>query len=73
MKREVEHRIYTNALEDTKRILKRNNNIAIGYYDCWCYLNKLIEMVAYKASDWLLKELCMQRDYYQDKYLINRD
>ena len=70
--REVEHRIYTNALEDVKKIFKSNADITISYFDSYCYLDKIIEMVAYKASDWLLKELCIQRDYYQEGYLINK-
>ena len=36
------------------------------------YLNELINNVSDSASEWLLNELYSQRDYYQNKYLINK-
>ena len=35
-------------------------------------LNELINNVSDNASEWLLNELYNQRDYYQNKYLINK-
>ena len=72
MKREFEQQLLVNVLVDTGRIFKNNDNVTKNYYDCWVYLNNIIDNVSDNASEWLLNELYNQRDYYQNKYLINK-
>lgn len=64
-----EEKILLMILADTRIIFKDENTVAEKYYDAWCYVNELIDIVADNASEWLLTELYTQREYYQDKYL----
>ena len=57
---------------DIRRIFTNENTITKNYRDCWCYLNQIIDTVADNASEWLLTELYNQRDYYQNRYLVNK-
>ena len=59
-------------LADISKIFKDENSITENYYDAWVYLNEIIATVADNASQWLLSELYTQRDYYQNRYLINK-
>ena len=68
-----EEKILLMILADTRKIFKDGNSITENYYDCWCYLNQIIDIVADNASDWLLTELYNQRDYYQNRYLVNKE
>ena len=72
MKRQFEQNLLVMILRDTRKIFKDENSVTENYYDCWCYLNEIIDTVADSASDWLLTELYTQRDYYQNRYLINK-
>ena len=72
MTRTFEQKLLVNILYDTRRIFKNDKSITENYYDCWCYLNDIIDNVSDNASEWLLNELDNQRDYYQNKYLINQ-
>ena len=72
MTRTFEQKILINMLYDTRRIFKNDNTITKNYYDCGVYLNELINNVSDNASEWLLNELYNHRDYYQNKYLINK-
>ena len=72
MKKEFEKKLYTKILIDIKNIYQDDKSITENYYDCWCYLNDIIDTVSDSASKWLLNELYNQRDYYQNKYLINK-
>ena len=72
MTKAYEQKLLANILYDTGRIFKDDNSITENYYDCWCYLNNIIDSVSDNASQWLLNELYNQRDYYQNKYLINK-
>lgn len=72
MKREYEKKLYLNTLIDTLRIFQNENDVTSNYYDCWCYLNEIIDTISDNASNWLLNKLYEDRDYYQDKYLINK-
>ena len=67
-----EKKYLDNILDDTRKIFKDENSITENYYDCWCYLNQIIDIVADNASDWLLTELYNQRDYYKNRYLVNK-
>ena len=69
MSKTFEEKILLMILADTRKIFKDENSITENYYDCLCYLNQIIDIVADNASDWLLIELYNQRDYYQNKYL----
>ena len=69
MTREFEKKIYNNILVDTKRIFQNEDDVSSNYYDCWTYLNEIIDSVSYNASNWLLDKLYEDRDYYQNKYL----
>ena len=72
MKKEFEKKLYTNILIDIKNIYQDENSITENYYDCWCYLNDIIDTISDNASNWLLNKLYEDRDYYQNKYLINK-
>ena len=72
MTKAYEQKLLFNILYDTRRIFKDDNSITKNYYDCWTYLNEIIDNVSDNASQWLLNELYNQRDYYQNKYLINK-
>ena len=72
MKREFEQKLLIKILADTKSIFQNDDSVTMNYYDCWCYLNDIIDNVSDKASEWLLNELYNQRDYYQNKYLTNK-
>ena len=73
MKKAFEQKLLIMILADTRKIFKDENSITENYYDCWVYLNEIIDIVADNASDWLLNELYTQRDYYQNRYLINKE
>ena len=72
MKKAFEEKFLIMVSADTRKILKDNNSITENYYDCWCYLNEIIDTVADNASQWLLTELYTQRDYFENRYLINK-
>ena len=72
MTKAFEQKLLINILADTKNIFQDDKSITENYYDCWCYLNQIIDTVSDSASKWLLNELYNQRDYYQDKYLVNK-
>ena len=72
MTKAYEQKLLVNILYDTRRIFKDDKSITENYYDCWVYLNDIIDNFSDSASEWLLNELYEQRDYYQNKYLINK-
>ena len=72
MTREFEKKLYINILTDTIRIFENEYDVTSNYYDCWCYLNEVIDTVSDNASNWLLNKLYEDRDYCQNKYLINK-
>ena len=72
MTKTFEQKLLVNILADTRRIFKDENSVTQNYYDCWTYLNNIIDNISDSASEWLLNELYNQRDEYQNKYLINK-
>ena len=72
MKKEFEKKLYTNILIDIKNIYQDDKSITENYYDCWSYLNDIINIISDSASKELLNKLYDDRQYYQDKYLINK-
>ena len=72
MTKAYEQKLLVTILADTKSIFQNDDSVTMNYYDCWCYLNEIIDNVSDNASEWLLNELYNQRDYYQNKYLINK-
>lgn len=72
MTKAFEQKLLINILADTKKIFQNDESVTMNYYDCWCYLNEIIDTISDSASKWLLDELYIQRDYYQQKYLINK-
>ena len=72
MTKTFEQKLLVNILADTKRIFQDDKSVTENYYDCWAYLNEIIDNISDNASEWLLNELYNQRDYYQNKYLINK-
>ena len=54
------------------RIFDNEDDVTSNYYDCWCYLNEIIDTVSDNASNWLLNKLYEDRDYCQNKYLIHK-
>ena len=57
---------------DVRKIFKDENTVTENYYDAWVYLNEVIDTVADNASQWLLTELYTQRDYFENRYLVNK-
>ena len=72
MTKAFEKNLLLMIIRDTRKIFKDDNSITENYYDCWVYLNEVIDTVADNSSQWLLNELYTQRDYYQNRYLINK-
>ena len=73
MTKAFERNLLIMILRDTRKIFnEENSTITENYYNIWLYLNQIIDTVADNASDWLLTELYNQRDYYQNRYLINK-
>ena len=72
MTREFEKKLYINILTDTIRFFQNEGDVTSNYYDCWCYLNEIIDTVSDNASNWLLNKLYEDRDYCQNKYLTNK-
>ena len=72
MKRQFEQKLLVMILADTRKIFKDENSVSENYYDCWCYLNQIIDTVADNASQYLLSELYNLRDEYQTAYLFNK-
>ena len=66
---EFEKKLYINILANTKRFFDNEDDVITNYYDCWCYLNEIIDNISDNASNWLLNKLYEYRDYYQNKYL----
>ena len=57
---------------DIRRIFTNENTITKNYYDCYNYLNEVIDNVRVNASDWLLTELYILTSQYQYQYLYNK-
>ena len=72
MKRQFEHQLLIMVLADTRKIFKDENSITKNYYDCYNYLCDIINTIGDSASEYLLAELCIQKQYFQYKYLINK-
>ena len=43
MTKAYEQKLLVNILYDTRRIFKDDKSITENYYDCWCYLNEIID------------------------------
>ena len=72
MSKTFEEKILLMILADTRKIFNNENSIAENYYDAWCYVNQIIDIIADNASEWLLSELYNLRDEYQYRYLVNK-
>ena len=72
MKREFEKKLLIMISRDIREILKDKNSITKNYYICYNYLNDIINTLADSASECLLTELCIQKQYYKYRYLINK-
>ena len=60
-------------LRDIRKISNcEENSITKNYYDCYNYLNEIIDSLTDIASQWLLTELYILTDEYQHKYLVNK-
>ena len=73
MKRQFEESFLDMILFDVREISnKENSTITKNYYDCYNYLRDIIDSLGGIASDWLITELCIQKQFYQYRYLINK-
>ena len=72
MKKAFEEKFLDIILTDTRKIFNNESSITKNYYNCYIYLNEIIDNVSGIASDWLLTELCIQKQFYQYRYLINK-
>ena len=57
---------------DIRRIFTNENTITKNYYDCYNYLNEIIDNVRDNASEWLLTELYILTAQYQYQYLFSK-
>ena len=70
MKRQFEESFLDMILFDVREISnKENSTITKNYYDCYNYLSEIIDALANTASDWLMVELSIQKQYYKYRYL----
>ena len=72
MKRQYEEKLLATISRDIKEISNSEISITEKYYNTWVYLNEIINTVSGNASDWLLTELYIQKQYYHLNYLINK-
>ena len=72
MKRQFEEKLLVMILFDVRKISNGENSITKNYYNCYNYLCDIINTIGNSASDWLLTELCIQKQFYQYKYLVNK-
>ena len=72
MEKAFEQKLLIMVSADLRKVFKNENSIIENYYDAWLYLNQIIDTVADNASDWLLNELYTQRDYFENRYLVNK-
>ena len=73
MKKAFEEKFLTMILFDVRKIFnKENSTITKNYYDCYNYLNEIIDKVRDNASEWLLTELYILTAQYQYQYLVNK-
>ena len=52
MTREFEKKLYINIVADTIRIFENEDDVTSNYYDCWCYLNEILDIVPDNARNW---------------------
>ena len=72
MKREFEKKLLNMISRDMREILKDKNSITKNYYNCYNFLNDIINTIGDSVSECLLTELCIQKQYYKYRYLINK-
>ena len=72
MKRQFEEKLLVMILFDVRKISNGENSITKNYYNCYNYLCDIINTIGNSASDWLLTELCIQKQFYQYRYLVNK-
>ena len=72
MKRQFEEKFLIMVSADIRKISNSENSVTKNYYDCYNYLSEMIDVLANTASDWLITELCIQKQFYQYRYLYNK-
>ena len=72
MKKAFEEKFLIMILADVRKISNGEKSITKNYYNCYNYLNDIIHTLGDSASEWLLTELCIQKQFYQYRYLFNK-
>ena len=73
MKKAFEEKFLIMILADVRKISNcEENSITKNYRNCYNYLNDIINTLGNTASEWLIIELCIQKQYYQYRYLYNK-
>ena len=72
MTKAFEQKLLVMISRDIRRIFANKDTITKNYYDCYNYLNEIIDSLTDIASQWLLTELYILTDEYQHKYLVNK-
>ena len=72
MTKAFERNLLIMILADVRKISKGEYSITKNYYNCYNYLNDIIHTLGDTASEWLITELCIQKQYYQYRYLYNK-
>ena len=72
MKKSFEESFLDMVLADTRKIFKDENSITKNYYNCYIYLNEIIDNVRDNASLWLLTKLYILSGHYQYRYLYHK-
>ena len=73
MKRQFEEKFLSMILFDIRKISNcEENSITKNYYNCYNYLSDIINTLGDTASQWLITELCIQKQFYQYRYLYHK-
>ena len=73
MKRQFEEKFLIMILADVRKISNcEENSITKNYRDCYNYLCDIIDSIRDIASESLLIDLCIQKQFYQYRYLYNK-
>ena len=72
MTKAFEQKLLVMISRDIRRIFANEDTFTKNYYDCYNYLNEIIDSLTDIASQWLLTELYILTAEYHNKYLVNK-
>ena len=72
MTKAFEQKLLIMISRDIRRIFTNENTITKNYYDCYNFLNDIIDNVRDNASQWLLTEFYILSAQYLYQFLVNK-